>query len=434
MDKQTMKSYGQILNRIYENDTTLNKVYLGYQYKLTDKDAMDVAISLSTNTTAIELFFRTHKNIHTIGWYAMASAIRRNATLLVLDLWECTLCFDSASAIFDALIYNKTIRRVNLGDTKWLTSSSHHRILLGYQLDRALQSNTVLTDLDLSNNSSIDNSFTINAFGKGLKNNSTLTKLTLTACSIGAKGICAIAKSLIHNSTLRIIRLSCNRMGNEGAIAISKMLCKNSSITELDVRDNAIGDEGIESLATSLYWNTSLTILSLDDNRMTNKSGRALANSIRYHPKLCSLSIENNQLTEDGLLYFVKAIEYNESLVQINAMKPRLSDELIHMLTKNWQSLSSSCTPPLHDVNNRSSSSSSSITSNSSNFHKFVLYNDTIEKFYTLDMNHSIIDLLHHDDFWASNRRRPIPTRKGARRRDDQILWLLQHWSAMKQD
>ena len=80
----------------------------------------------------------------------------------------------------------------------------------------------------------------------------------------------AIAQALEKNTTLTSIDLSENsKIGDEGAKAIAKALEKNTTLTSINLEKNTITDKGAKAIAKALKKNTTLTSINLANNSRT---------------------------------------------------------------------------------------------------------------------------------------------------------------------
>lgn len=68
--------------------------------------------------------------------------------------------------------------------------------------------------------------FGASLIGAGLRQNLTLTELTLTRCELGPAGAMAIAKAVQdqHARTVRSLDVSWNEIEDDGAVAIARMI------------------------------------------------------------------------------------------------------------------------------------------------------------------------------------------------------------------
>jgi Ran GTPase-activating protein (RanGAP) involved in mRNA processing and transport len=122
----------------------------------------------------------------------------------------------------------------------------------GHALGKALQGNTVLKELDLSNNSWDDRFTGTKVDGAGF-----------------AQGL---SKGLSDNGALLVLSLRDNSLATkEGGKALARALASNSTLKELDVSDNWRGGDGpgfAEELAVGIKDNGALSSLNLSSNRL----------------------------------------------------------------------------------------------------------------------------------------------------------------------
>src|SRR3989338_3040524 len=127
----------------------------------------------------------------------------------------------------------------------------------GHFLSRLRSNDPSFTEFDLRSEFPPIGISGASALATALQHNSTLTTLHLSNNSIGASGASALAIALQHNSTLTSLLLPSNSIGDLGASALATALPLNSTLPTLDLRYNPIGDA--EALVTALQRNSSLT-------------------------------------------------------------------------------------------------------------------------------------------------------------------------------
>lgn len=139
---------------------------------------------------------------------------------------------DGARALAEALSFNDTLLRVNLGGYKLGDEAAAN-------LAASLRRNVSITDLDLS----------YNCLGGGaiafaIRDNRTIARLDLSGNYLGNGGAAAIAEGLRRNVSVRVLDLSRNQIGNDGARALADALLCNLTLVSLDLSTNEIGAEG----------------------------------------------------------------------------------------------------------------------------------------------------------------------------------------------
>lgn len=220
----------------------------------------------------------------------------------------CSLLIPEYDA-WDDELYNGTIDRVLLHDIKY-NNNSVSTIDLCYNrigqdgvvlLAHALQSNTIVTELNLSGCFIYDigldtllngivqrqNHPTSNLHILKLNNNGithvgatkiatalllqpqapSITVLHLNSNELRDKGARILASSLRQNTTLGELSLCHNKIGNDGAIAFGQeLLQKSSELRQLNLSDNFISTVGFQNILTALQRNTKLKELYMEHN------------------------------------------------------------------------------------------------------------------------------------------------------------------------
>ena len=179
-----------------------------------------------------------------------------------------------ATALADMLLHNKSLKILHLKRTS-LTAP------VVCEIARALYSNTVLEELDLSDNpiGDIQNFPLYNAqqccMLKKLQHN-----------PIGDKGATALAAMLLHNKSLKILHLKGTSLTAQGICEIARALCSITVLEELDLSENKIGDEAATALAEMVQHNKSLKCLILSKFDFTAQSIEALREAEQHNSTL----------------------------------------------------------------------------------------------------------------------------------------------------
>ena len=133
-------------------------------------------------------------------------------------------------------------------------------------LAHVLETNTTLQHLELDNNAI--GKAGVAALGKALQINteaSGLQHLSLQCNPIGS-GVISLAAALTCNTSLARLQLCYCGLGAEEGTALCAALGSNRSLRHLDLTANAISQEGILPLPEALRVNTTLTHLNLERN------------------------------------------------------------------------------------------------------------------------------------------------------------------------
>lgn len=205
--------------------------------------------------------------------------------------------------------FKKKLIRIRAKDTQ-LTHLDLSQTGLSYlniiELCSALDSNTILTSLDVSGND-IDN-----AGAKLLAARTTLKSLKVSYSLLEGDGVLALAA----NTQLRSLDVSHSRINSADAQA----LAANQTLTSLNVSATHIDDAVAKLLAAS----TTLKSLNISHNCMGNDGAQAMA----ANTNLTSLNVSENYIDNDG----AKVLAANTSLTSINVSRNYIGDDILLLL------------------------------------------------------------------------------------------------------
>ena len=189
----------------------------------------------------------------------------------------------------------------------------------------AIQMNTTLQKLNISNNSISDDGAA--AISDGLKNNNSLQELNISRNEITNEGAQYIAEAIQVNTTLEKINVSCNAISDDGAVAIIYSLQFNTSLQELNMSRNKITSEGAEKITEVIQVNTTLKHLDLSINKIADDGADFISDGLKSNISLQELNISHNYITKKGINKITEAIQINSTLQNINISKNQLSLE-----------------------------------------------------------------------------------------------------------
>jgi len=217
-----------------------------------------------------------------------------------------------------------------------------------YHLSTSLKENQTLTSLTLEeNNLGNEGAEGIAVCLEPIRGRmATLTRLALRKNEIGDKGSLRLAEALRSNSTLVMLDIQENDIGNEGGAAIAAMLGSNTTLTEvnlrandltagvcaqfagvlesnkhlleLNLRRNSLKDEGCATLAKALERNSTLKRLHLSSNLIGNEGCSSLADSLKLNSGLEDIYLEINNIEDAGCVSFAEALEANSTLQKVD--------------------------------------------------------------------------------------------------------------------
>eukprot|EP00434_Breviolum_minutum_P041225 symbB.v1.2.036668.t1/scaffold5227.1/size29621/1 len=125
---------------------------------------------------------------------------------------------------------------------------------------------TCIAELNFSRKDYYDDA-RMDVLAKALETNSHVTHLNLEYSLIEVKGIKALTTALKSNTTVVDVNLAGHfDCRDEGAEALAEMLSTNRTLTHLNLQSCTIGVKGIKALATALKLNDTVVDLNLADN------------------------------------------------------------------------------------------------------------------------------------------------------------------------
>jgi len=225
------------------------------------------AISACLPLPELESLSLHRATIHEIGALELARTIETHGgcgILRLLDLGDNLIGDEAGETLFPILMKNIPSLRILDISTNGLGNRSADAIGLALPESQ-------LTELNVSGNG-------VGVFGclsimKGLRQNSTLEKLSLSKCYVAGRGGCAeaISIAILNHPHLLELDFSFNFLDDESATVISNDLSgKQLMLRNLNFSNNWISEEGALVLATSIALSLSI------DLRCNNLSKTAL--------------------------------------------------------------------------------------------------------------------------------------------------------------
>ena len=131
---------------------------------------------------------------------------------------------------------------------------------------------------------------------------------------------------------LRSLFMSVNRIGDEGAVALAGALVHQPHLKRLLLASNRIESAGVAALASALERNDVLQVLDLGlytstgdlgelPNRMEDVGAAALARMLTINTSLRYLSIAHNGLTSDAYRFVADAAPHSSTLCHIEIVE-----------------------------------------------------------------------------------------------------------------
>ena len=128
-----------------------------------------------------------------------------------------------------------------------------------------------------------------------------------------------ISSYLKSNSMLSELTLSNNRIDDQGAIMLVKAIYteKNETLQNLDISNNIITDDALFAIRDCLVNNNALCKLNLSKNQITDEGAKRLAKGIRNNTTLQELNISKNLISKEGIMRILEACTKTKTLCKL---------------------------------------------------------------------------------------------------------------------
>jgi Ran GTPase-activating protein (RanGAP) involved in mRNA processing and transport len=232
---------------------------------LADEDIEHVMNGLIHNT-GLKTVDLTYVAMGEFGEKFIVRLINENKSIEKLCLQKNRFTSQGFEAILDALTNNTTMKAFRLGEER-VIQNAHAPALR--KLGEMIEKNKTLTELELFDlhNSSVG--ISLRDFLKGLRNNSTLKKLSLSRQVMTRQDAALLAESIQYHQSLVSLDLGNTELDNEGARFIAIMLECNTLLKDLNLSYNKISAQGIEYLFGAFRFNSTLRELKLYRNQFS---------------------------------------------------------------------------------------------------------------------------------------------------------------------
>jgi len=151
-----------------------------------------------------------------------------------------------------------------------------------------------------------------------------------------------LSRELKENTSLTSITLISNKIGDDGVKELAEALKKNTSLTSIFIVGNNITDDGVKSLAEALKKNTSIQSISLFANNITNDGVKALAEALKENTSIIHMPLEPNKNIIDTK-EITKYIQRNRAMHAVNIDRSKDPDKVEITLLFALNKSKSSC-------------------------------------------------------------------------------------------
>jgi Ran GTPase-activating protein (RanGAP) involved in mRNA processing and transport len=322
-----------VLSRLLDETNPLSKCQLTslrmYDNGIGEIGARAIAQALVSNKTlqTLELGNSWSDNgeneIGDLAVEHIALALQVNTCLTTIDLTGCAVRAKGGAALAVAISKNKTLKRLNLSENRNLGDGLRAIVGLGGADGCALEA-LLLSSCKVDSTS-------LALLASALPRTPSLTELDLHNNDFSTSDMERILGTIVSSNHLKKIDLNMCDINSVDNIAAA--LTGNNSLTELVLDYNEFGDLGTKKLAMALKSNTTLRTLSLAScdigagENGCNIGVCALADMLLVNNALRSLSLYGNSLGELGTRLLAAALPYNRSLRHLSVSEYSCGDE-----------------------------------------------------------------------------------------------------------
>ena len=260
-----------------------------------------------------------------------SEALKHNTTLNSLHLHYHVFCSQIgplwAEALSDALEINTTLTKLDLSDNAIGASGARF-------LSKAIKINASLTTLNLSGNKIIGQRepgsalrpYEISMIPNSLRTGTctlpeALKKLDEFSTGMDETmdeyGLFSLSESLKTNTSLTNLNLKgSNSLGDSIApFYLSEIVKTNATLTTLNLRSNSLHDFGSKCLSLALKTNCTLTSLDLSDNFI---DAQDLFEALKVNAALTSLNLASNGIDDSDAKALSDVLQVNATLTKLH--------------------------------------------------------------------------------------------------------------------
>ena len=155
----------------------------------------------------------------------------------------------------------------------------------------------------------------VNKIKECLQMNTKLMSLTLY--KITNDGAIRIAEAIQVNTTLQKLNISNNSICDDGAARISNCLKYNVSLKELNISQNNITNRGIRVITKTIQMNSTLQNINISKNRISTEGLLYFMEAVKNNCTLRVVNITHNNVTRSGFTNIQQCIENLQQKIQI---------------------------------------------------------------------------------------------------------------------
>lgn len=325
----------------------------------------EILSNILSKSDKVARLILSRNNIGDLGIIKLMDGVKKNKSVVLLDISSCNLTYRGGNIVFSSLLENESIISLNISSKeglnrnrltpegleeieKLLNVNKYLEFLnlsgtniknkgLKYILN-GLNKNKILHTLNISNNE-IDH-IGMQSFSKILNQPNKLTYLNLDENPLGNQGIEALALCLNkpYFSSLKTLEISKCKFDFNGFKKLFEYLQGNKRLETLKCNHNYLKtvDDEFESIKPA-FSNLNLKILHLGYCKLGNRAARVLAEGLMVNQTINTLIIPDNNIDDKGFTYFVDVPERNVALSNLDISKNQISDFSANPFVKKLQ-------------------------------------------------------------------------------------------------
>ncbi|CAF1568788.1 unnamed protein product [Adineta ricciae] len=303
----------QLIGNLLKTDTTLSSLTLRGS-EIGDREIQYLATALLDNTvnnihlTLDELDLERNL-IGDQGAQYLGKAFEKNNRLVELNLSENRIGDQGALYLANTFKKNTRLTKLDLSKNRIGNQGAQY-------LNDAFEKSTALIDLDLDEN---PGSFcaTVSAL-ISLKNNKTITRISLSDNQIGDQGAQRLADFIKNNTSLTDLWLDNNRIGDQGAQYLLNALANNKTLTTLKLYGNPSSLCWALDAAISIRHDEKCTRVYLHETQITDQGVQIIADALKNNLTVESLNLDGNQISDYGARYLANVLLNNDTLTELS--------------------------------------------------------------------------------------------------------------------
>ncbi|XP_078514934.1 NACHT, LRR and PYD domains-containing protein 12-like [Lissotriton helveticus] len=228
-----------------------------------------------------------------------------------LRLWQCSLTGSCCGDLASALETNTSLTELDLSHNKDLGDAGLKKLCEGFKHPNCKLQTLRLQWCSLTGSCCGD-------LASVLETNSSLTELDLSKNILRDAGVKRLCKGLKHpNCKLETLRLDHCSLTSSCCEDLASVLETNTSLTELDLRWNELGDAGVKKLCEGLkHPNCKLQTLRLERCSLTGSCCGDLASALETNSSLTELDLRWNELGDAGVKKLCEGLKHPNCKLQ----------------------------------------------------------------------------------------------------------------------